>query len=222
MKKIIDNCKILVEKLEKDLNVKIKKEDVAKLRLRGIGSGFKEGNKQEESNEPLHLCVSSKYKETYKKACELTENLINSIYEQYYKHLSMRGKEFKRIKIKRVENNFTRKNSGSSCSSKYNPPGGQTGNFLIKNKHKSDSKKKHYNQSPIVNNNFDTYGFLDGGMANVHPYSHPTSLNHIRGANNSFLHHRKTNFTARKLFTDSSKKSSGKDPYGGSSQPDFN
>lgn len=32
-----------------------KSEDVAKLRLRGKGSGYKEGNNKEESKEPLHL-----------------------------------------------------------------------------------------------------------------------------------------------------------------------
>ena len=31
--------------------------EVVKLRLRGKGSGFKEGPKQEESKEALHLCI---------------------------------------------------------------------------------------------------------------------------------------------------------------------
>lgn len=35
--------------------------EVVKLRLRGQGSGFKEGPKQEESKEPLHLCISSRF-----------------------------------------------------------------------------------------------------------------------------------------------------------------
>jgi len=35
--------------------------EVVKLRLRGKGSGFKEGPKQEESKEPLHLCISSRF-----------------------------------------------------------------------------------------------------------------------------------------------------------------
>ena len=34
--------------------------DSLKLRLRGIGSGYKEGIAQQESPEPLHLCISSK------------------------------------------------------------------------------------------------------------------------------------------------------------------
>jgi hypothetical protein len=32
-----------------------------KLRLRGRGSGYKEGPEKRESQEPLHLCVSSKH-----------------------------------------------------------------------------------------------------------------------------------------------------------------
>lgn len=59
MKRIIENCTQGCEQYS----------EVVKLRLRGKGSGFKEGPKQEESNEPLHLCVSSKYYEKYTKAC---------------------------------------------------------------------------------------------------------------------------------------------------------
>ena len=43
--------------------------EVVKLRLRGKGSGFKEGPKQEESKEPLHLCISSRFYAQYTGAC---------------------------------------------------------------------------------------------------------------------------------------------------------
>jgi hypothetical protein len=39
--------------------------DVVKLRLRGKGSGFREGPRQEESREPLHLCISSRFYDKY-------------------------------------------------------------------------------------------------------------------------------------------------------------
>lgn len=39
--------------------------DCLKLRLRGLGSGYKEGLTHEESNEPLHLCISSKNEKIY-------------------------------------------------------------------------------------------------------------------------------------------------------------
>jgi hypothetical protein len=58
MKRIIENC-------SKDMN----SQDVVKLRLRGKGSGFKEGPRQEESKEPLHLCVSSRFYDKYLLAC---------------------------------------------------------------------------------------------------------------------------------------------------------
>jgi len=50
MKKIIDECKLL----EPHSN------DIVKLRLRGRGSGYKEGPQNKESDEPLHLCISAK------------------------------------------------------------------------------------------------------------------------------------------------------------------
>lgn len=36
------------------------RRDQLKLRLRGAGSGYKEGPENRESEEPLHLCVSAK------------------------------------------------------------------------------------------------------------------------------------------------------------------
>jgi len=55
MKKIIEVCET------KFAYLNIKGGNLLKLRLRGQGSGFKEGPDRKESNEPLHLCVSSKY-----------------------------------------------------------------------------------------------------------------------------------------------------------------
>lgn len=54
-----------------------------KLRLRGRGSGFKEGPNKEESNEPLHLCISTKSFKTYQVACKHVETLLNDIAEEY-------------------------------------------------------------------------------------------------------------------------------------------
>jgi hypothetical protein len=54
-----------------------------KLRLRGKGSGFKEGPKNKESEEPLHLCISSKNIEEMNKACLLINDLLQKIYEDY-------------------------------------------------------------------------------------------------------------------------------------------
>ena len=55
--------------------------DVVKLRLRGKGSGFREGPRQEESREPLHLCISSRFYDKYQVACSMTQELLLNVYE---------------------------------------------------------------------------------------------------------------------------------------------
>lgn len=80
-----------------------------KLRLRGKGSGFKEGNKMQESNEPLHLCVSSHNYECYLEACKEVESLLARVYQEYVdyqtSHICMTKPEPK-LKVKRAENNY--------------------------------------------------------------------------------------------------------------------
>ena len=75
MKRIIDEC-------SKGLD-QVNKFEVIKLRLRGKGSGFKEGTKQEESQDPLNLCISSKYKDKYDFACSEMEKLLLKVYQEY-------------------------------------------------------------------------------------------------------------------------------------------
>ena len=84
MKKIIDECKLL------DKN-NINNTDNVKLRLRGKGSGYKEGPQNKESDEPLHLCISAKNQEGMKKACECVNELLNNIYEDYKNYCSKIG-----------------------------------------------------------------------------------------------------------------------------------
>ena len=55
-----------------------------KIRLRGKGSGYKEGNLNAESNEPLELCISSLNYPTYINCCRLVESLLKKIYFDYY------------------------------------------------------------------------------------------------------------------------------------------
>ena len=81
MKKIIDECKLL----EPHSN------DIVKLRLRGRGSGYKEGPQNKESDEPLHLCISAKNKEGMEKASECINELLSKIYEDYNKHCAKNG-----------------------------------------------------------------------------------------------------------------------------------
>ena len=69
MKKIINECKTIGD------------GDGVKLRLRGKGSGYKEGPQNKESDEPLHLCISAKNSEEMKKACLLVEELLERIHK---------------------------------------------------------------------------------------------------------------------------------------------
>ena len=74
MKKILNECK-------QNNNI----NDNIKLRLRGRGSGYKEGPQNKESDEPLHLCISAKNQEEMKKACGLVDDLLDKIYDEYKK-----------------------------------------------------------------------------------------------------------------------------------------
>ena len=60
MKNVLDRCKA---KFQEEWQ-----SDFLKLRLRGVGSGFREGPEQQESNEPLHLCISAKNVPVFKDA----------------------------------------------------------------------------------------------------------------------------------------------------------
>ena len=77
MKKILNECK---QNNNSNIN------DNIKLRLRGRGSGYKEGPQNKESDEPLHLCISTKNQEEMKKACGLVDDLLNKIYDEYKKY----------------------------------------------------------------------------------------------------------------------------------------
>merc|ERR1719405_201206 len=62
---------------------RIVKQSEAKLRLRGVGSGYFEGAGQKESSEPLQLCVSCTSSEGYRGAVQQVEELLKRIYEEY-------------------------------------------------------------------------------------------------------------------------------------------
>lgn len=55
----------------------------AKLRLRGRGSGYVERDTNEESREPLQLCISCTTWEGYETAKKLTEELMTEVYGEY-------------------------------------------------------------------------------------------------------------------------------------------
>ena len=68
---IIENC--------------IKKGDnTTKIRLRGKGSGHKEGKDKEESKDPMELCISSLNFMSFITCSSLIESLLFKIYYQFY------------------------------------------------------------------------------------------------------------------------------------------
>lgn len=77
MKRIIDECKYKIKSFGPFAN------ETVKLRLRGKGSGFKEGQEQIESQDPLNLCVSSKDKDKYDHACNEVSKLLIQVYKEY-------------------------------------------------------------------------------------------------------------------------------------------
>ena len=89
----------------------IKLQDYStKVRLRGKGSGYKEGEQQKESEEPLQLCVSSLNYSTYIGCCKKIEELLNDIYKEYYDYCKIRKiKDVYLRKIKKKEYVVNRK-----------------------------------------------------------------------------------------------------------------
>jgi len=98
MKNIVDICKN---------NTMHNVNEPVKLRLRGKGSGYKEGPDQKESDESLHLCVSSKYPELYYLACKLVEDLMVQLYDEYRKFTEKKSGMAVRLMIKKTEGDHT-------------------------------------------------------------------------------------------------------------------
>jgi len=68
----------------KGTNMKrIVRQTEAKLRLRGVGSGYFEGAGQRESSEPLQLCVSCTSSDGYRTAVRLVEELLENVFNDY-------------------------------------------------------------------------------------------------------------------------------------------
>ena len=61
-------------------------DHTTKIRLRGKGSGYKEGPKNEESKDPMELCISSLNMISFTKCSNAIENLLLQIYYRYYSY----------------------------------------------------------------------------------------------------------------------------------------
>mmetsp|Transcript_25403 Transcript_25403/g.46091 ORF Transcript_25403/g.46091 Transcript_25403/m.46091 type:complete len:463 (+) Transcript_25403:106-1494(+) len=89
----------------KGANMKrIVRQTEAKLRLRGVGSGYFEGAGQKESSEPLQLCISCTSQDGYKVAVKNVEDLLHRVYEEYKQFCRESGKEIPNLEINFTEN----------------------------------------------------------------------------------------------------------------------
>ena len=81
--------------------------DAIKLKLKGVGSGYKE--REGDKKEPLYLCVISKYQDKYKKACSFVIELIINIYEEYKRFCERKKKTpISNLNIQKIEYISTR------------------------------------------------------------------------------------------------------------------
>ena len=95
------NMKRIIDKCCKGINGKA--HDVIKLRLRGQGSGFKEGPNNTESLDSLHLCISSKYEDKFTMAVSEIERLLKKVYREYSEFCKSKGKVDPKLELIKVE-----------------------------------------------------------------------------------------------------------------------
>ena len=82
-KMIIGNNGMLLRQILLDNCIKYG-DHTTKIRLRGKGSGYKEGPKNEESKDPMELCISSLNMISFSRCTTAIENMLLKIYYQYY------------------------------------------------------------------------------------------------------------------------------------------
>jgi len=83
---------------------RIVRQTEAKLRLRGVGSGYFEGASQKESPEPLQLCVSCTSIEGYRIAVYQVKELLLRVYEEYRQFCRDNGQPVPDLQINLSEN----------------------------------------------------------------------------------------------------------------------
>lgn len=78
---------------------RIAEECSAKVRLRGIGSGFLEGADGREANMPLQLNVSCVDFESYQGAVDRVSTLLKDLYKHYRRYARSKGQEPPEVKV---------------------------------------------------------------------------------------------------------------------------
>eukprot|EP00916_Digyalum_oweni_P014485 GHVL01023748.1.p1 GENE.GHVL01023748.1~~GHVL01023748.1.p1 ORF type:complete len:471 (+),score=52.05 GHVL01023748.1:152-1564(+) len=75
----------------------------AKLRLRGRGSGYREGEQRREAPEGLHLCISCTSNNGYTTACHMVEQLLKQVMDDYRRFCLTKKKPCPNLRIQRAE-----------------------------------------------------------------------------------------------------------------------
>ena len=83
-------------------------DHTTKIRLRGRGSGYKEGPKNEESKDPMELCISSLNMISYLRCSQAIENLLLHVYYQYYLY------QCNNMNLEKKDNNNNNKGNNSN------------------------------------------------------------------------------------------------------------
>lgn len=78
---------------------RIAEECSAKVRLRGIGSGFLEGANGREANMPLQLNVSCTDYEGYKGGVDRVSALLSDLYKHYKRYIKSKGQDPPKVKV---------------------------------------------------------------------------------------------------------------------------
>lgn len=105
-----------------------KSGDVAKLRLRGKGSGFAERDTNEESPEPLQLCISCPTQHGYEIARTCVEDLLLNVYDEYEDYCEEHGLECEPPIIRMTERHLAGDGgSGGGGGSASNRPANNRG-----------------------------------------------------------------------------------------------
>jgi|Transcript_29317 hypothetical protein len=106
----------------KGANMKrIVRQTEAKLRLRGMGSGYCEGTGQKESSEPLQLCISCTNGDHYKIAVRQVEDLLKKVYEEYRAFCRENGKPIPDLQINFSENQLVYSAARSASGGPVDP-----------------------------------------------------------------------------------------------------
>eukprot|EP00746_Dinoflagellata_sp_MGD_P162782 gnl/MRDRNA2_/MRDRNA2_90496_c0_seq1.p1 gnl/MRDRNA2_/MRDRNA2_90496_c0~~gnl/MRDRNA2_/MRDRNA2_90496_c0_seq1.p1 ORF type:complete len:573 (-),score=129.20 gnl/MRDRNA2_/MRDRNA2_90496_c0_seq1:191-1909(-) len=75
----------------------------AKLRIRGRGSGFKEGPNNVEADEPLMICISATSSSSFEESTRDVESLLNHVHDQYYMFCEERNLPRPKLVVEQTE-----------------------------------------------------------------------------------------------------------------------